>query len=133
MQQSTRSGSIFGALPYLSPELLRSRPADVRADLYALGAILYHMLAGAPPFGHDPQVICATQMSGRLPPSVRASRPEVSRGIDAVIRQALASDPERRFADPAAFATALEHGAFDPMPRRNLVVRFRALLGLDQA
>jgi eukaryotic-like serine/threonine-protein kinase len=91
-----RTGEILVSDGFLAPEVARGEQADGRADVYGLGACLYAMLTGRPP-GADP--------STTIPP--RSLRAGVSRELDAIVRQAMAPDPDDRFQTPQAMAAAL--------------------------
>jgi eukaryotic-like serine/threonine-protein kinase len=95
-----RTGEVLGADGYLAPEVARGDDADGRADVYGLGACLYEMLTGRPP-GADP--------STTVPP--RALRAGVPRDLDAIVRQAMATDPDDRFQTVQAMAAALSRSA----------------------
>ncbi|GID32445.1 diguanylate cyclase [Paractinoplanes brasiliensis] len=89
-----------GTFLYSAPEqtgLLR-RPVDGRADLYALGVVLFECLSGAPPFrGGDTGELMRLHLTAPVP-DVRESRPEVSAELAAVIRRLMAKDPDDRYA-----------------------------------
>jgi serine/threonine protein kinase len=95
-----RTGEVLGADGYLAPEVVRGDDADGRADVYGLGACLYEMLTGRPP-GADP--------STTVPP--RALRAGVPRDLDAIVRQAMAADPDDRFQTVQTMAAALSRSA----------------------
>lgn len=104
----TANGLAVGSPSYIAPERLHGNPYDARADLYAVGVILYELIAGVRPFGGgSPEEIMASAMS-RPPRPLRALVPAVSPALDAVIRRALAKDPARRFADAEEMMSALE-------------------------
>ncbi len=98
----------FGVPAYLSPEQLAGESTpDARADLYALGCILYQMLAGEVPFASSSQ---HTLIGGRLtqpPPSVRSVRESVPPELDALLRKCLARLPSDRFRTAAALRDLL--------------------------
>ncbi|HEX6537313.1 MAG TPA: protein kinase [Gemmatimonadaceae bacterium] len=108
-RELTETGVAVGTPRYMSPEQASAeRTVDSRTDVYSLGAVLYEMLAGEPPFtGPTMQTIIAKMMSGE-PPSVRRARPAVPAAVDAALRTALAAAPADRYASAAAFAAALE-------------------------
>jgi serine/threonine protein kinase/tetratricopeptide (TPR) repeat protein len=105
----TDSGMAVGTPRYMSPEQASGeRTIDARTDVYSLGAVLYEMLAGEPPFtGPTTQSIVAKMMSGEAP-SVRRARPTVPTAVDAALRTALAPAPADRYASAATFAAALD-------------------------
>jgi class 3 adenylate cyclase len=108
----TRAGAAPGTPWYMAPEQCRSGDVDVRADVYALGATLFHALAGEPPFpDREPAIV----ISGHLndpPPDIRALRPQVENAIAAVIARALEKDPENRYADGRDMLADLERAHF---------------------
>ncbi len=103
----TGSGMAMGSPSYIAPERLLGHPHDARSDLYAVGVILYEMIAGLRPFlGTGPQEIMANVLS-RPPRPLRALVPDVSPALDALIRRALAKDPARRFTDAEEMLSAI--------------------------
>lgn len=102
----TRTGHTVGTPAYMAPEQATGElPVDGRADLYSLGIVLYHMIAGRPPFqGTTPQVLHAHVYSPPPPPSTVA---RVSQPMEAIILRALAKDVTERFQTGAAMAQAL--------------------------
>jgi eukaryotic-like serine/threonine-protein kinase len=108
-ERITQTGVALGTPQYMSPEQAGGRlDVDARTDVCSLGAVLFEMLAGEPPFtGPTPQAIVAKMMASD-PPSVRRVRPTVSGALDAVIRKALASVPGDRYASAGDLAQALE-------------------------
>jgi serine/threonine-protein kinase len=93
----TREGTTAGTLAYMAPEQLLGEPIDARADLYALGVVLYELTTGERPF----RAAIATALTnevlhGRLSPP-RAHQPSLSARTEAVILRAMARDPSRRY------------------------------------
>ncbi len=120
-ERITGTGVSLGTPEYMSPEQAAGeRTLDGRSDIHALGALLYEMLVGDPPFlGSNPQIVIAKVVSER-PPSPRAVRGSVPAAVDAAITKALAKAPADRFDTAAEFAQALT--APQPAaasPRRN--------------
>ncbi len=104
----TARGACVGSPSYLAPERLDGKPSDVRADLYAVGVMLYEMLAGARPFSGDSVgeilLACRTQS----PRPLRALRPELSGPLEAFVVKALLKDPTERFQTAEEMLEALE-------------------------
>jgi serine/threonine-protein kinase len=115
----TQTGLSLGTPQYMSPEqAMGERTLDARSDVYALGAVLYEMLVGEPPFtGATTQAIVAKVMAERpVPP--RTVRDTVPPHLEAAILRALAKVPADRFASAPAFAAALTAPApAAPAPR----------------
>jgi serine/threonine-protein kinase len=97
----------------MSPEQAR-RAADAgpAADLYMVGAVLYHMLTGEPPYGKDPPVSPLILMIDQEPERPRAIEPSIPEGLEAVIQHAMARVPGGRPASAAALDQEL--AAFEP-------------------
>ena len=90
----TKENTILGTLQYMAPEQLEGREADTRADIFALGAVLYEMLTGHKAFeGSSPASVIAAIMS-REPPSASGVAPAA---LDHVMRRCLAKDPDDRW------------------------------------
>jgi tRNA A-37 threonylcarbamoyl transferase component Bud32 len=103
----TQDGSVVGTPTYMSPEQASGMPVDARGDLYALGIILYEMLASQPPF-HDENTLSLILKHMNAPvPSLSdylgADNPE----LDQLIFKALAKDPDARYQTAEAFADAI--------------------------
>lgn len=96
-----------GSLAYMSPEQLEGSELDARADIYSLAAVLYHLIAGRPPFDGQSQTALMNQIYNAEPPSLLKLREGVAPRLDAVIQQALSKDPSQRQASWDEFAQAL--------------------------
>ncbi len=109
-----------GTPAYMSPEqAARNAPLDGRSDVYALGCVLYEMLAGAPPFGGaTPQVILAQHASAPIP-SLRAVRPDVSDSVERAIVRALQKSAADRFGTAGEMVATLDRAASEPAPERS--------------
>jgi serine/threonine protein kinase len=101
-------GDMVGTLGYMSPEQLQANgiPLDRRADVFALGVILYELLTLSLPFtGELPEILHATCFEEPAPPSARVAG--TPRELDDICEQAMQKDPQRRFQRAADFAAAL--------------------------
>jgi len=97
-----KSGFTEGTPQYCSPEQCRGEPnLDIRADLYSLGATLFHLICGRPPFdGDNPAVVMGKQITDQPAPP-RSLNPNISPAFEAVVLKLLAKDPAQRFQSPA--------------------------------
>lgn len=96
-----------GSLAYMSPEQLNGDPLDCRADIYSLCAVLYHLIAGRPPFDATQQAAIMHQIYHAEPAPLQGLREGVSPALEAVVLRGLAKDRDERHADWDAFAQAL--------------------------
>ncbi|HEV2283552.1 MAG TPA: protein kinase [bacterium] len=103
----TRPGTVMGSAPYLSPEQAKGDPAGPASDQYALGIVLYEMLAGRVPFSGEAPVAVALKHLHEAPRSLRDLRPDVSPGTAAVVERLLGKDPRERYPNAAALAAEL--------------------------
>src|SRR5712692_5781343 len=92
----TVEGMLVGTLQYMSPEQVEGKEADARSDIFALGAVLYEMIAGRPAFEGKSQVGVVSAILQKEPPPV-SSTSTLPTGLDYLIRTCLAKDPEERF------------------------------------
>ena len=104
----TDAGALLGTPHYMAPEQWTGRSVDTRTDVYAMGATLYHLLAGQPPFtGATRDLLCA-QHCNDAPPSLHVVNPTISEALGRLIGRALSKSPDDRFADAAAMLRDLE-------------------------
>ena len=111
-RRTTDAGIVLGTPAYMSPEQASAEPViDGRTDIYALGCVLYEMLAGVPPFtGPTPQAVIARRFL-ETPPRIDAVRADVSPGLEQVVRRALAPAPGERYQSAQEMESALENAA----------------------
>jgi len=110
----TETGMAVGTPQYMAPERAGGGPVDARADVYALGCVLYEMLAGEPPFtGRTPQAVIAKRILEPLP-HVRTLRESVPEPLEQALERALAKVPADRFATAGEFARALAQPLLTP-------------------
>ncbi len=104
----TVAGVVMGTAEYMAPEQARSAAqVDARADIYAVGVMLYEMLSGTRPvLGDDARVIALKVERGEVTPLVKAA-PEVPRELAGLVHRAMAARPELRFANAAEMRLAL--------------------------
>lgn len=113
----TQAGVALGTPNYISPEQARGdQVIDIRSDIYALGATLYHAVTGTLPFdGESPPVIMGKHIAAPLE-SPRARNPEVSAGFSAVIQKMMAKKPEERYQNPDELLNDLARVARGDLP-----------------
>jgi len=96
-----------GSLAYMPPEQIEGGDVDCRADIYALGAVVYHLVAGRPPFDAQHQMALMHQIYHQAPPPLLGQRQGVTEALDAVVIRALSKQPQERYANWDSFAQAL--------------------------
>jgi tetratricopeptide (TPR) repeat protein/predicted Ser/Thr protein kinase len=91
-------GALAGTLAYMAPEQARGRRVDARADVFGLGALLYALLAGRPPFAGESAVDVLDSLLNDPPPPIehRTGAPPLARALEAIARRMLAKDPGAR-------------------------------------
>ena len=102
----TRTGQWLGTPDYAAPEQITGADVDARTDVYALGCMLYHMIAGKPPFEGDTDVAKMFAHMSQPPGSLSEVQPGVPAELDEVIRTALAKDPAERHRSAGELASA---------------------------
>jgi hypothetical protein len=104
----TRPGVILGTVPYLSPEQVRGLPADARSDVFALGAVLYEMLARRRAFTGETSSEVETAILREEPPDLPTLDKRIPAALDRIARRCLEKRPEDRFESARDVAFALE-------------------------
>ena len=96
-QELTGEGRILGTVAYMSPEQAEGRPVDPRADVFALGVLLYEMATGQRPFKGDTQLSLLSAILRETPSSVSDLKHELPRELSRIVQRCLAKDPEDRY------------------------------------
>lgn len=103
----TRAGMVVGTLSYMSPEQLRGEPADERADLWALGVVIYEMLTGRHPFPGEQAVVIRESILHAEPEPLRKIRPDAPAELEKLVASLLSKDPAGRIPSAASVAAGL--------------------------
>ena len=106
----TLQGTVVGSLTYIAPERLRAEEPDQRADIYAIGVVLFELLTGQPPFAADEDFDLISMHLHDPPPRV-GDTISTARALDPVIARALAKQPADRYASAQEMADAIEEAA----------------------
>lgn len=106
----TRAGQVLGTLGYMAPEQVRGQDVDARADIFAMGVILYEMLIGTNPFHADQPTTIMYRISYEEPPALDPFIPELPGHLTPVIRKATAKEPDLRYQSAAEMLADLESG-----------------------
>ncbi len=93
----TMAGAVLGTIGYMSPEQAAGQPADRRTDIFALGCILYEMIAGRRPFEGRSAAEVIAHLLHDEPPPLEGARPDVPAGIARVVHKCLVKEPARRY------------------------------------
>jgi tRNA A-37 threonylcarbamoyl transferase component Bud32/CheY-like chemotaxis protein len=93
----TRAGDVVGTIHYVAPEQIEGTRVSARSDVYSLGCLLFHCLAGQVPFPRDTDVAVIYAHLSEDPPKLSVLRPELPDGLNAVMAKALDKSPDRRF------------------------------------
>jgi tetratricopeptide (TPR) repeat protein len=123
----TLTGVTVGTPAYISPEQAQGREVDPRSDVYSLGAAMYEVLCGRPPFpGTDALKVMAARLTEDPPPPSRF-RPDLSRALDKIVQKAMEREADHRYPTAAALADDLQRYLDgEPIQARPAPLRFRA-------
>ena len=128
----TATGEFMGTIDYISPEQIRGRPVDGRADIYSLGCVLYECLTGRVPFDKDVNAAVIWAHVEEMPTAPSSLQSALPPGIDQVLAKALAKDPADRYAtcrELIAAVTAALPGAGPAVPHASTVLASRPSAG----
>jgi len=109
-QDHTQIGQIMGSPRYMAPEQVQGKHVDARTDIYSLGAMLYAMLAGRPPFDKATELATMMAQVSDPPPTIASVAPDavLPMGLEAVVMKCLAKNPDDRFSSMEELITALK-------------------------
>ncbi len=125
----TVSGLVVGTTAYMAPEQVRgeAHQIDRRTDVYGLGATLYTVFAGAPPFGNAAGVDCLRMVLDVEPPPLRETAPDLPADLETIVMKCLEKDPARRYNDALMLAEDLRRlREGEPIQARPATLAYRA-------
>lgn len=107
-ETAPQTSAVLGTASYLSPEQAQGGPVDARTDIYSLGAVLYELLTGRPPFMGDTPVAVAYKQVNETPVVPSQLNPDVPARLDAVVMKALSKNPSNRYQTAEEFSADLD-------------------------
>jgi eukaryotic-like serine/threonine-protein kinase len=111
----TQEGSITGSPLFMSPEQATGeREADVRSDIYSLGAVMFYLLTGRPPFDYQQPMKVIVAHVSEDPPLPRLFVPSIPQALESIVLRCLEKDPDHRFQDALELRGALTEVGVDP-------------------
>jgi serine/threonine protein kinase len=113
----THEGMVLGTVGYMAPEQVRGDTADLRADVFSLGVVLFEMLAGRPPFRGESAVETMHAILKEDPPEITLDGVLLEPEVDRLVRHCLEKDPGSRFQSARDLVFALESAALGSGPR----------------
>jgi serine/threonine protein kinase/Tol biopolymer transport system component len=108
MEQDTSPGTVIGTVGYMSPEQVRGQPVDHRSDLFSLGTVMYEMVVAEHPFRSDSPADTMSSILREDPPDPSNANPNVTPGLERVIRHCLEKSPAQRFQSARDLAFQLD-------------------------
>jgi serine/threonine protein kinase len=121
----TKTGLFVGTIDYAAPEQIKGWPVDARADVYALGCVVFEMIAGQPPFRRENEYATMYAHTSEAPPMLSSVAPGVPAALDAAVARALEKNPDDRFpsaGDLARAVSAAVAGQVPAEPERTVAV-----------
>ena len=106
--EGTEAGVVIGTVGYMSPEQVRGEQVDARSDIFALGVVLYEMLAGQRPFARGSKVETLNAILTETPADLAGLQSLVPPALDRIVRHCLEKDPAQRFQSARDVAFAIE-------------------------
>jgi serine/threonine protein kinase len=128
----TITGVVLGTAGYMAPEQVRGGEADVRSDLFALGATMYEMLSGRRPFTGGSTFETLHAILAKDPADLSDVNDHVPAALSAIVKRLLQKAPDARFQSAAALASALEQVAEQPHPHAGQRPRKKSMLWRSQ-
>jgi WD40 repeat protein len=122
-------GNLLGTIDYMAPEQIAGEDVDGRADVYALGCVLYECLVGVPPFRRESELAVVFAHLETDVPAPSEQRPELPAALDAVVGRAMAKEPQERYPSCRELARAALGVAVDEAGRSLVDVASRAAAG----
>ena len=98
LETQTQAGTVMGTLPYMSPEQVQGRSVGPRSDLFSLGAVLYEMVVGQPPFRGESSTTLVSSILETSPSLVTDLRADIPLGLETILQKCLAKDLADRYA-----------------------------------
>ncbi len=125
----TRDGHVLGTPEYMAPEQALGRQVNASADVFAVGVVLYEMLAGIRPFLKAGALETAIAVVRDAPVELSSLRSAIPSWLSGIVTQCLEKEPTRRFSDAGELETALRNGDRRAKPRRHLVLAALGTVG----
>jgi tetratricopeptide (TPR) repeat protein/predicted Ser/Thr protein kinase len=135
-EKLSQSGEVYGTAPFMSPEQARGEHLDERADVYALGATMYDVLTGKPPFEAGNLLEVIRKVGHEEPVRPRKINPRIHRDLETIVMKCLEKDRERRYSNARELAEDLDRFLnSDPIIARppSTLYRLRMRLGKRKA
>jgi serine/threonine-protein kinase len=123
--RKTREDRLLPVLAYLAPEQIQNQPGDARADIYAVGVLLYEMLTGKLPFDHKTEFALRQAQLSEPPAAPRTLVPALPEWLDQAVVRALAKNPASRYQNATEFRAVLEAALGLSTSREAAIVRQR--------
>lgn len=123
VDNSTQTGALVGTVAYIAPELLLRGESDARADIYAIGIMLFELLTGNQPFEGEQAVQVAYQHANSVVPAPSTKAPGLPASVDEIVRWATEKDPQQRPQDATALLTAIGRAKAEILGGKNATTK----------